>query len=687
MRKLILSLLVVVCSIMHLTAASSDMSMIKAAIISQLLSDNSNDLIVAELATKYFPEGVDTDQCLMELVAYALPSSREIKRLIEEQNQDGSWNGIYYTSKARSAWEAQAHIKNIMKMARSYKSPSSTFFNSPTLLDALTLALEYWCDNKFVCPNWWYNAIGVPKVLAPALLLLEDDLSEELMAKGIKKLDPADREMTGQNKVWLNGITLIKGVLLNDPSIVARTSEAIKSELRLSEEEGIQYDWSFHQHGAMQQFGNYGLAFASSLSYWMSILNNTSYDFTTEQKEIMRNYVTQGLNVTIWRGYMDVSSCGRQLFLNSQAGKAASLLTSNLNMINMDREAKEEYENYIVRNYLAPETNNLTGNFTFPISKYTIHRADDFLFSVKMFSRRIIGGEITNNENLKGYHLADGATMIYRTGAEYDNIFPFWNWKYIPGTTVEINDKPLKVLSNQDKYLNGSNFVGCLGEGMYGLAAIEYRRNGVEANKSWFFFLDQIVCLGNGAKAESGDNLATTLNQCHYQGEGFYLSANDTISTIEKSKSYSSSKVWSDGIGYKSLDDLPIEFIAQEQSGDWHEVAQLYPSQIVSGEVFSAQIKHEATYGYLVAPSAQKEQFLKDESCDRFKVLRNDSAATAVESTELDLVMVVFWQAGSVESSKCGTITSQHPTIMMVKRENGELITTEYNPIEFEERY
>lgn len=353
----------------------------------------------------------------------------------------------------------------------------------------------------------------------------------------------------------------------------------------------------------------------------------------------------------------------------------------------MDREAKEEYENYIVRNYLAPETNNLTGNFTFPISKYTIHRADDFLFSVKMFSRRIIGGEITNNENLKGYHLADGATMIYRTGAEYDNIFPFWNWKYIPGTTVEINDKPLKVLSNQDKYLNGSNFVGCLGEGMYGLAAIEYRRNGVEANKSWFFFLDQIVCLGNGAKAESGDNLATTLNQCHYQGEGFYLSANDTISTIEKSKSYSSSKVWSDGIGYKSLDDLPIEFIAQEQSGDWHEVAQLYPSQIVSGEVFSAQIKHEATYGYLVAPSAQKEQFLKDESCDRFKVLRNDSAATAVESTELDLVMVVFWQAGSVESSKCGTITSQHPTMMMVKRENGELIMTEYNPIEFEERY
>ena len=56
-----------------------------------------------------------------------------------------------------------------------------------------------------------------------------------------------------------------------------------------------------------------------------------------------------------------------------------------------------------------------------------VHRRPDFYASIKMCSRRVTGGERVNNENVSGYHLADGTLLVYRTGAEYDDIQPVWS--------------------------------------------------------------------------------------------------------------------------------------------------------------------------------------------------------------------------------------------------------------------
>jgi chondroitin AC lyase len=36
---------------------------------------------------------------------------------------------------------------------------------------------------------------------------------------------------------------------------------------------------------------------------------------------------------------------------------------------------------------------------------------------------------------------------LYQSGKEYKNIFPFWDWKRIPGTTTLQDDEPLPVLT------------------------------------------------------------------------------------------------------------------------------------------------------------------------------------------------------------------------------------------------
>ena len=52
-------------------------------------------------------------------------------------------------------------------------------------------------------------------------------------------------------------------------------SKSIQEELNVSEGEGIQSDWSYHQHGSQLQFGNYGLSYLEDMLRWYQILNKT----------------------------------------------------------------------------------------------------------------------------------------------------------------------------------------------------------------------------------------------------------------------------------------------------------------------------------------------------------------------------------------------------------------------------
>ena len=108
--------------------------------------------------------------------------------------------------------------------------------------------------------------------------------------------------------------------------------------------------------------------------------------------------------------------------------------------------------------------------------------------TLKMSSNRVIGGETVNNENLSGLHLADGATFFYRNGHEYDDIFPAWDWRIIPGVTSSLGNVSLRWPVADLK--RGSGFVGGVSDGVNGYAAMDFHCDNPRAKKSWFFFGD-----------------------------------------------------------------------------------------------------------------------------------------------------------------------------------------------------
>lgn len=270
---------------------------------------------------KIEPEVEMSDQIVMELHQKYPFDLRKIDAYLALLNHDGSFIDINYADKRRSGWEPKIHAERVLEMTKLYYSKGSERYKSPKLKAQIHQALGYWLREKPKCLNWWQNEIGVPKTLVGAFILLENELSEEEKKGAIEIMNAARFKMTGQNKVWLAGNVLIRAVMQEDSALIKNARDTIASEIRVGVGEGIQRDWSFHQHGAQQQFGNYGMSFISSMSFFKKLFDGTSFRFDDNHTEILDSLMEKGYRWVVWKRYMDVNSLGRQLFHNAQIHK------------------------------------------------------------------------------------------------------------------------------------------------------------------------------------------------------------------------------------------------------------------------------------------------------------------------------------------------------------------------------
>jgi hypothetical protein len=117
----------------------------------------------------------------------------------------------------------------------------------------------------------------------------------------------------------------------------------------------------------------------------------------------------------------------------------------------------------------------LNRNRNFYLLDYMVHRRPGWMISQKMGSSRIYRSECGNEENLQGANLGDGGSFLmqpFRRGLEYVDVFPAWNWSFIPGTNVALDQKN-PGCSGVGGY-GVSNFVGMASDGVYGVTAYNF---------------------------------------------------------------------------------------------------------------------------------------------------------------------------------------------------------------------
>ena len=602
-------------------------------------------------------------------------------------NPDGSWPDINYDDTTGTVWEPRVALGRLDDMSLLYNLPSSTYYHSDTLRAKYLLALDYWYARDPQSSNSWWNEIGGQQMLKGSLLIMQDQMNPTELANSISYLRRGDIYTSsysggGANMVDLADITIARGVLESSAATLQDAFGAVGETLAIVTGDGVKADFSFHQHDRILYNGGYGLSFAQQSSRLASLPEGTSFAYNSAQKEVLAQYMLAGQQ-WMMRGSLDYSTQGRAVTRQGQQAPGSQLLEALSDVESLNTSRQYELQRMIDRINAGGNdpTNYLSGNRAFFRSDFMTHQRKGWYASVHMVSTRTHGSESGNGEGLKNYYMGDGVTFITRgTFGEYSSIFPAWDWRRLPGATIEQKTGALPLINWGSGSGGGSSFVGGVSDGSYGMSTMTYSRDGVSAKKSWFFFDKEFVALGADIQAPGAANAVyTSLNQSLVSGT---VTVKDgagqrTVASGTTANLTGAQWVFHDQTGYVFLANPGNVTVKNAtQSGSWYDINNTYSSSTVNKSVFSLWVDHGAhaangQYACVVVPGiAGTTDVNTYASALPVSVLQNDASIQAVRHNTLKIAQAAFRQAGPLTIAPGLTITPDQQVLVMLQERN-----------------
>lgn len=632
-----------------------------------------------------------------------LPTKEELLSYLDSINGDGSFSNVNYTTKTVDY--CYTHCDRLLKIAHVLWSEDDLYsdIDRQTLISALEKGIEYWIGfdtTEFTFDNWYYEYITVPDYMSKTLFLLEDveDIDEGIvdklntyMVQKTKEIDSVSKRDTGSNILQLQQNKIYYALYTEDANMLKNAFERINKELRLASDmtelgdlwrarkwetsttisglpdtyTGIQDDYAYLFHGPQLHSGSYGCTFLCGVAEILVDTKNLDLFPLDGVKNItdllLEHYAYIGRGNT-----MDYSTIGRMIGEKGDSVGADyySLVydaCDNLVIFGSDYRRDE----LLAFSNSRPKDDGVitpafTGHKYFYSADYTAHAKENYLFTLKASSARTIASECGSYRNLKGRHLGDGVTFIYRTGKEYEDAFAAFNWHRLPGTTAEekafdeITTGSYTYESTKSQRVGGINFNG------NGATAMELIRDGLTAKKSWFMFDDAVVCLGTDITQDTDNNVYTSVNQCLSFGDALYANSDGKLGTLAfgtvETKLDSPKWILHDGIGYIFNSNQYIYAENLAKKGDRYEISWRgspvkNKTEMVSRNILSLWFNHKTdnttNYEYIIVPDTTSDELNSYAEADTFKVLSNSSAIQAASCA--GEVQAAFWAEGSLQ--------------------------------------
>jgi chondroitin AC lyase len=583
-----------------------------------------------------------------------------------EMKPDGSWTDVDYMDRDNN-WSPLVHLNKVLVMTINYASPGCSLYKDKVLLEGVERSLTYWYTVNPVCDNWYKNRIAKQFYFNVMALLLQGEINESLHSRMVNDLTEKP-SMTGSNRTLVAISTFYRGVIENNPERVKLGVMGVTDQIIVTDKEGVQPDYSFHQHGHFLYNGSYGSNFLRE-SIWMAIIvHGTGFAYSDAQIGILRDYFLQGTRWMLRGNLFDYNVRGRGVGRDNGLLPLADIIMPQMeHFMISDREYRVSYET--AKKHIANRTpQDITGNKHFWRSDYTVHHRPAYFTSLKMCSERTVGIELNmNSENKLGYWLPYGLTYIYRRGDEYTAIFPVWDWALLPGVTsphVEIT-----AYEKAESRTQRTSFVGGVSDGQYGVSAMDFSKQDTRAKKAWFWFDDEWVALGAGISSNYEAAVITGINQTLMNGE-VMLDGKHLKKGIYKPDD--PRWVWHDSIAYIFPGDEPVNIKADVQKGNIQRMYGLGKDTVYAHEVFSLWFDHGLkpsgeSYQYVVVPGINSDDIARYAEKIPLTILSNTIKVQAVLHDQLEITGVVFHQAGEFEVGKDLVVNVNCPCLLMLK--------------------
>ncbi len=592
----------------------------------------------------------------------------EIEAWVATLLPDGSWADIDYANDSLKDWSAKIHLIRLNHMAHAWHCASSPLHGAAPLLSALLRGLDGWYHRDPQNPNWWWNQIGAPLLLANILLRIKGACAPSYITRAEPAFlchEPIDR-FTGQNMVWTATVTIYHGILTGNAARVTRGFILVGRELRvLPGEEGLQPDMSFHQHGSLLYSGGYGRVFAADVGRLIALSAGTAYAFSPLLVDRFARFMLDGSRWMIRGNTFDPVTVGREI---SRQGHSAHLFFEGLRHLAAVGHPRQAETQASAALDPARGLSLVSGNRHFWRSDLMTQHRPGYYISVRMPSRRILNTDMAccGGEGRLCHHMADGVTMIMRDGNEYRDLFPVWNWRQIPGATVEQETGPFDPETLRRPGENA--FAGGASDGAIGCAAMNFSRFDLKARKAWFLFDEGLLALGCGITSSSQAPVCTTLNQCHWRGPLFVAGQEKPLAEGSYPLA-AGSAFWHDGILYRIFDGTGA-LRMERQTGAWSDCGVESPDP-VTRPVMNAGLEHGvqpagATYAYAVLPGKEASSVFTGDP-GRFVILKNVPALQAVWHAPDSLGQAVFYETGAVDFPDGLQIAVNRPCLLLYR--------------------
>jgi len=615
----------------------------------------------------------DIETVLGRLRAYYMqPDYPEAESVMKSQKEDGSWADVDYDNKDVAAWAPAKHIDRVKQMAAAYAKNGNPYFHSAKMLEGVEKGLTFWYARKPRSNNWWHNDIGQQLQLERILVLVEHDLPPDLLQTGMTYFKDLSKPSTatGENLVWFAGEYLTHGLLAKNEAEISGAVKVIEDTIVITDKEGIQIDYSFHQHGAQLYNGGYGYGLLQDSSMYAFFVAGTRFAFLQDKIDLLSTYCLAGCRWMMRGPMFDYGANGRGLVrkasLPALGASFPGKYCDQLAVLNPSHKA--EYDAIKAAMLGTGEPWTVLGNKQFWRSDFMVEQTKDLYFSVKMNSSRTVGIETINGENLKGYLLPFGLTYIAPTGKEYFNIFPVWDWAHLPGVTAPTVVPPIK-----NNFHQPNDFVGGVSDGKNGACAMKLDLDLVHAHKAWFFVGDSVVALGVGISSTSDQPVDTTLNQTLLNGPVVVDGK-----TVEAGEHELNGVSWvlHNGIGYLFPTKSDVVMHNTTQTGSWQSISSSVAPGDVSEKVFSLWVNHgvkptTGSYAYVVVPGADTKKLAAFAEKVPVEILANTTDVQEVRNDALGVWQAIFYSPGKVTLRPGLTLQVDQPCMVQVTEGKG----------------
>ncbi|MBO9660136.1 MAG: chondroitin AC lyase, partial [Chitinophagaceae bacterium] len=172
--------------------------------------------------------------------------------------KNGQWPDINYQNQERGNWKTRDHLLRLQALTVAWSKPGNNLSGKDNVLQSLLAATDHWLNKKYQNSNWWHNEIGVPQMIRDIMILLQKQLSPKQWEQALTVLRQHKVHGTGANLTWSADLGLHYAALTNNENGIDSCRNLLIKEITISTREGVQPDFSFHQHGARLQNYHYG---------------------------------------------------------------------------------------------------------------------------------------------------------------------------------------------------------------------------------------------------------------------------------------------------------------------------------------------------------------------------------------------------------------------------------------------